>query len=54
MSDLHVQGLRELQAKLKDMESKTSQKVLRSALMTSATPTCEKVACCSSSWHSRS
>ena len=43
MSDLHVQGLRELQAKLKDMESKTSQKVLRSALMTSATPTVRKL-----------
>jgi len=43
MSDLHVQGLRELQEKLKDMESKTSQKALRSALMTSATPTVRKL-----------
>jgi len=43
MSDLHVQGLKELQAKLQDMESKTSQKALRSALMTSATPTVRKL-----------
>jgi len=43
MSDLHVQGLKELQAKLQDMEAKTSQKALRSALMTSATPTVRKL-----------
>ncbi len=43
MSDLAVDGLRELQAKLSAMESKTSQKALRSALMQSATPTVRKL-----------
>ena len=42
-SDLHVTGLGELQAKLSAMESKTSQKALRSALMQSATPMVRKL-----------
>ena len=42
-NDMHVQGLKELQAKLQDMESKTSQKALRSALMQSATPMVRKL-----------
>ena len=42
-SDLHVTGLGELQAKLSAMESKTSQKALRSALMQSATPMVRKM-----------
>ena len=41
--DLHVNGLKELQARLSAMESKTSQKALRSALMQSATPMVRKL-----------